>query len=80
VTVSAIAPVAVEKVWMIGVPAAMPLLIYFLWAPRYAPPIVIIVGTLAIAGLVIYKHDGNLQRLVNGTEPHFSFGKKKESE
>jgi glycerol-3-phosphate acyltransferase PlsY len=34
-------------------------------------------GTLAIAALVIYKHDGNLQRLVDGTEPRFSFGKKK---
>src|SRR6266403_991715 len=60
--------------------AVMPLLIYFLWAPRYAPPIVVIVGTLAIAGLVIYKHDGNLQRLVDGTEPRFSFSKKKETE
>jgi acyl phosphate:glycerol-3-phosphate acyltransferase len=57
--------------------AAMPLLIYFLWAPRHAPPIIINVGTLAIAVLVIYKHDGNLQRLVDGTEPRFSFGKKK---
>lgn len=60
--------------------AAMPLLIYFLWAPRHAPPIVIDLGTLAIAALVIYKHDGNLQRLVEGTEPRFSFSKKKESE
>ena len=60
--------------------AAMPLLIYFLWAPRHAPPIVINVGTLAIAALVIYKHDGNLQRLVEGTEPRFSFSKKKETE
>src|SRR5467141_3622893 len=60
--------------------AAMPLLIYFLWAPRYAPPIVVMVGTLAISGLVIYKHDGNLQRLVDGTEPRFSFSKKKEAE
>jgi glycerol-3-phosphate acyltransferase PlsY len=60
--------------------AAMPLLIYFLWAPHHAPPIIINVGTLAIAALVIYKHDGNLQRLVEGTEPRFSFGKKKEAE
>src|SRR5712692_10979189 len=60
--------------------AAMPLLIYFLWAPRHAPPIIVNVGTLAIALLVIYKHDGNLQRLVEGTEPRFSFGKKKEME
>jgi glycerol-3-phosphate acyltransferase PlsY len=60
--------------------AAMPLLIYFLWAPHLAPPIVINMGTLAIAMLVIYKHDGNLQRLVEGTEPRFSFGKKKDAE
>ena len=60
--------------------AAMPLLIYFLWAPHHAPPIIIDVGTLAIALLVIYKHDGNLQRLVEGTEPRFSLGKKKEAE
>jgi glycerol-3-phosphate acyltransferase PlsY len=60
--------------------AAMPLLIYFLWAPHHAPPIIIDVGTLAIALLVIYKHDGNLQRLVEGTEPRFSLGRKKEAE
>ncbi len=60
--------------------AAMPLLIYFLWAPHHAPPIIIDMGTLAIALLVIYKHDANLQRLVEGTEPRFSFGKKKETE
>ncbi len=61
--------------------AAMPLLIYFLWAPpHHAPPIIIDVGTLAIALLVIYKHDANLRRLVQGTEPRFSFGKKREAE
>src|SRR6266571_6271683 len=64
----------------IAAAAAMPLLIYFLWAPGHAPPIVIDLGTLAVALLVIYKHDGNLQRLVEGTEPRFSFGKKKETE
>ena len=61
--------------------AAMPLLIYFLWAPpHHAPPIVVDLGTLAIAALVIYKHDANLQRLVEGTEPRFSFSKKKDDE
>ena len=61
--------------------AAMPLLIYFLWAPpHHAPPIVVDLGTLAISALVIYKHDANLQRLVEGTEPRFSFSKKKEVE
>jgi acyl phosphate:glycerol-3-phosphate acyltransferase len=60
--------------------AAMPLLIYVCWAPPHAPPIVVDGGTLVIALLVIYKHDGNLQRLVEGTEPRFSFSKKKDTE
>src|SRR5229473_2910586 len=64
----------------IAAAAAMPLLIYFLWAPHHAPPISVNMGTLAIALLVIYKHDANLQRLVEGTEPRFSFSKKKEAE
>src|SRR5260370_9743579 len=34
--------------------AAMPLLVYFLWAPGHAPPIVIDLGTLAGALLCIY--------------------------
>jgi glycerol-3-phosphate acyltransferase PlsY len=64
----------------ISAAAAMPLLIYFLWAPRRAPPLVVAIGTLAVAALVIYKHDGNLQRLVEGVEPKFSFSKKKDEE
>jgi len=57
--------------------AAMPLLMYFLWAPGHAPPLVVDFGTLFASGLVILKHDGNLQRLMDGTEPKFSFGKSK---
>lgn len=57
--------------------AAMPLLIYFLWAPGHAPPLVVTFGTLFATALVIVKHDANLQRLVDGTEPKFSFGKSK---
>jgi glycerol-3-phosphate acyltransferase PlsY len=34
---------------------------------------VITFGALAVAVLIVYKHDGNLQRLVEGTEPKFSF-------
>jgi glycerol-3-phosphate acyltransferase PlsY len=67
----------------ISAAAAIPLLIYFLWAPHHAPPLVITIGTLAVAVLVIYKHDGNLQRLVEGVEPKFSFStfsKKKDAE
>jgi len=58
--------------------AAMPLLVYFLWAPGHAPPLIVIFGTLFAAALVIVKHDANLQRLVDGTEPKFSFGKSRE--
>ena len=60
----------------IAAAAAMPLLIYFLWAPGHAPPAAIILGTLASAILIIYKHDANIQRLVQGEEPKFSFGRK----
>ena len=57
--------------------AAMPLLIYFLWAPGHAPPLVITIGTLCITALLFYKHAANLRRLVHGTEPKYSFGKAK---
>lgn len=60
--------------------AAMPLLIYFLWAPRHAPPLVVTIGALAASLLIIYKHGGNLQRLVEGAEPKFSFSKKKDAQ
>ncbi|SRR6266404_6879094 len=61
--------------------AAMPLLVYFFWAPHFAPPISVTVGSLAAAMLIVYKHDANLQRLVEGTEPKFSLSKKeKEAE
>ncbi len=55
--------------------AVMPLLMYFLWAPGHAPPLVVDFGTLFATALIIFKHDANLQRLVDGTEPKFSFGK-----
>ena len=57
--------------------ASMPLLIYFLWAPGHAPPLVLSLGTLFAAVLIFYKHDANLQRLVDGTEPKYSLGKSK---
>ena len=62
----------------ISAAAAIPLLVYFLWAPGHAPPLAVIFGTLFAAGLVIVKHDANLQRLADGTEPKLSFGKSKE--
>lgn len=61
----------------IAAAAAMPLLVYFLWAPHHAPPLVVSFGTLFAAALIIYKHDANLQRLVEGTEPRFVPRKRK---
>jgi len=55
--------------------AAMPLLLYFLWAPGHAPPLVITLGTLFAAVLIFYKHASNLQRLVHGTEPKYPLGR-----
>ena len=61
----------------ISAAAAMPLLIYFLWAPRHAPPLIVTFGALTEAAIIIYKHDGNIQRLVQGEESKFSLSKKK---
>jgi acyl phosphate:glycerol-3-phosphate acyltransferase len=63
----------------ISAAASMPLLIYFLWAPHHAPPPIVTFGALAAAAIIVYKHDANIQRLVQGEEPKFSFGKKRDS-
>ncbi len=63
----------------ISAAASMPLVIYILWAPHHAPPPIVTFGALAAAGIIIYKHDGNIQRLVQGEEPKFSFGKKRDA-
>jgi glycerol-3-phosphate acyltransferase PlsY len=60
--------------------ASMPLLMYFLWAPGHASPLVINLGTLTAAVLIFYKHSANLQRLSKGAEPKFSLGKSKSKE
>ena len=59
---------------------AMPVLMYFFWAPHHAPPPIVTFGALAVAMLIVYKHDANLQRLVAHTEPKFSFRKEKAAE
>lgn len=64
----------------ISAAAAMPLIIYFFWAPHHAPPYVVTFGSLAAALLIVYKHDANIQRLVQGDEPKFSFRKKANKE
>jgi len=58
--------------------ASLPLLIYLLWAPRHAPPLIIAFGTLAASALIFYKHRVNLQRLAAGDEPKFHLGKSRD--
>jgi acyl phosphate:glycerol-3-phosphate acyltransferase len=48
--------------------AAMPVLIYGLYAPTHAPPTYVMVPTVAISLLVLAKHYGNFERLMTGTE------------
>ncbi|MGB8325236.1 MAG: glycerol-3-phosphate 1-O-acyltransferase PlsY [Candidatus Acidiferrum sp.] len=62
----------------IAAAAAMPLLIYFLWAPHHAPPLIVSFGTLFASSLVIFNHDANMQRLVEGTEKRFTLSKSKD--
>jgi acyl phosphate:glycerol-3-phosphate acyltransferase len=58
--------------------ATIPLFVYFLWAPRFAPPNVVTLGSLAISAVVIFQHRGNIGRLVRGEEPKFSLSKKRD--
>ena len=48
--------------------SAMPIFVYFLYAPPLAPALPVSVGTTAISILVLWMHRSNLQRLVQGTE------------
>jgi glycerol-3-phosphate acyltransferase PlsY len=57
--------------------AALPLLVYVLYAPGHAPPVAVSTCTLLAAVLVIVKHRENIERLMAGTEPHFEMGRKK---
>jgi acyl phosphate:glycerol-3-phosphate acyltransferase len=58
--------------------AAIPLLVYWFWAPHFAPPNLVTGGALAIAVLVIFQHRGNIGRLARGEEPKFSLSKKRD--
>jgi len=59
----------------IAAAAAIPLLVYLLWAPHFAPPPSVTITSLTIAALVIYQHRGNVARLARGEEPKFSLRK-----
>jgi acyl phosphate:glycerol-3-phosphate acyltransferase len=57
--------------------AALPLLVYMLYAPGHAPPVAVSTGTLLAASLVIVKHRWNIERLMIGTDPRFEMRRKK---
>lgn len=53
--------------------AALPILVYFFYVPRHAPPTAISLGTVFVSLLVLLKHSENVRRLVAGTENRLSF-------
>jgi glycerol-3-phosphate acyltransferase PlsY len=61
----------------ISAAAALPLLVYLLYAPGHAPPTAVSASTLVAAVMVIFKHRDNIERLLAGTEPRFEMGRKK---
>jgi glycerol-3-phosphate acyltransferase PlsY len=61
----------------ISAAAALPLLVYLLYAPGHAPPTAVSVSTLLAAIVVIAKHRGNIERLLAGTEPRIEMSRKK---
>lgn len=63
----------------ISAAAALPILIYVLYAPGHAPPEFVSFGTLLICVLVIAKHKSNVERLVAGTEPRIGKGPDKDA-
>jgi len=57
--------------------AALPVLLYLLYAPGHAPPTAVSTCTLLAVALVIIKHRDNIERLLAGTEPRFEMGREK---
>lgn len=52
---------------------ALPIFVHLLYAPLHAPPPEVTVGTILISILVLVKHRGNMERLMNGTESRLRF-------
>jgi glycerol-3-phosphate acyltransferase PlsY len=55
--------------------AALPIFLYLLYSPGHAPSDYLEICTLFISLLILYKHRGNIERLIAGTEA--KLGKKK---
>ena len=57
----------------ISAAAALPLLLYLLYAPGHAPPQSVSAGASFAMLLIIARHRANIIRLLRGTEPRFAF-------
>ena len=57
----------------IAAAAAMPVLLYVLYAPGHAPPGFVSLGAILIALLVLAKHRSNVERLIAGEESRMRF-------
>jgi glycerol-3-phosphate acyltransferase PlsY len=52
--------------------AALPLAMYWLYAPGMHPPMEVSLGTVIVSLLILWRHRENLRRLVEGNEPRFT--------
>lgn len=59
----------------ISAAAALPLLVYLLYAPRHAPPALVSAGVALAMVIVIVRHHANITRLLQGTEPQIYIGR-----
>lgn len=59
----------------ISAAAALPLLMYLLYAPGHAPPQVLSAGVTLAMVIVIARHRENIARLLQGSEPQIYIGR-----
>jgi len=52
----------------IAAAAALPVFVYFLYAPGHAPPMDVTICTVGTSLLVLWKHRANMERLIAGKE------------
>lgn len=64
----------------ISASASLPLLVYLLYAPGHAPPLIVSAGTTAAITLVIWRHRPNIVRLLEGSEPRFASSHSREDD
>jgi acyl phosphate:glycerol-3-phosphate acyltransferase len=59
----------------IAAATALPIAMYVLYQPGFAPPDIATFGTAFVSCLVLIKHRPNMQRLLAGEEPKINFSK-----